>query len=157
MSRSRSPAKIFTWFLLFFFAFLFVVTWHYAPRARLVPLVFLSLGLILIPLQLWLSRHETERSGDKEEREEDVVVDVEIIAPFDQEMKVLVWYILLLVGLWALGFLVATPIFLFIFLRGWAKERWLLSVNISVIFTLLMYLVVEMGFRIILYRGWIFS
>lgn len=149
----RSPEKIFTWFLLFFFAILFVVTWQYEPRARLVPLVFLSLGLILIGLRLWLSYHESETSESKEEEGG----DVEIQAPFDQEMKVLGWFAFLLVSLWVLGFLIATPIFLFIFLRWWARERWLLSINISVIFTLLMYVVVEVGFRIILYRGWLFS
>ena len=149
----RVAEMSFTWFMLIFFAFLFVVTWHYAPRARLVPLVFLSLGLVLIGLQLWLKYHKKEAAAEESEEK----TDSEIDAPFSEEMKVLGWYVFLLIVLWAFGFLVATPLFLLTFLRWWSKERWFRTLTIAAIFTLLMYLVVEVGFRIILYRGWVFT
>ncbi len=143
----------FTWFMFIFFAFLFVVTWHYAPRARLVPLVFLSLGLILIGLQLWLKYHQQQAASP--EREEPT--EAEIDAPFHEEMKVLGWYVFLLIILWSFGFMIATPLFLVSFLKGWSKERWVRTLTIAGIFTFLMYLVVQVGFRIILYRGWVFG
>lgn len=150
---TRNPEKVFTLFLFLLFAVLFVVTWHYAPRARLVPLVLLVPALILTGAQLRLSFHRAEAPKEKQREEEDYELD----APFDQEMKVLGWFISLAVMTWLFGFLIATPLFLFIFLRGWAKESWWLSMSLSGFSTLAMYLIVEVGFRIILYRGWLFA
>jgi len=119
------------------------------------PLIFLSLGLVLLSIHLFKRYYEQDPAEEK--LEEDGGGDAEIDAPFDQEMKVLAWFVLLLVVLWAFGFLIGVPFFFVTFLRWWAKERWLRVLSIAGIFTVLMYLVVEVGFRIILYRGWVFE
>ncbi|NWG76133.1 MAG: tripartite tricarboxylate transporter TctB family protein [Rubrivivax sp.] len=149
----RHPEKIFTWFLLMMFTLLFAVTWQYAPRARLVPLVLLVPAWILTAIQLWQTYHKVEVKKDKDKGEE----DYELNAPFGQEMKVLGLFILLAAMIGFFGFLIATPLFLFIFVRGWAKEGWWLSLSLSGFTTIAMYLLVEVEFRIILYRGWLFS
>lgn len=151
----RIAEMTFTLLLLILFAFLFVVTWYYPYRARLVPLIFLSLGLVLLSIHLFKRYYKLDSAEEKTEEERGG--DSEIDAPFDQEMKVLGWFIMLLAVLWAFGFLVGVPFFFITFLRWWAKERWTRVLSIAGIFTVLMYFVVEVGFRIILYRGWVFD
>jgi hypothetical protein len=152
---SLKAERIFTLFLFLLFAFLFVVTWRYPYRARLVPLVLLVPALILTGVQLALSLRKTELP--ESQREQEGEEGFELDAPFDQEIRVLGGFVLLAVGVWLFGFLISAPVFLLLFLRGWGKESWLLSITLSGLATLAIYFIVEVGFRIILYRGLLFS
>jgi len=78
-------------------------------------------------------------------------------APFGEEVKMMVWFVLFALLIWLVGFLVATFVFMMVYLRLWAREGWVLSMILALSSTLFIYLVVEVGFKIILYRGWIFS
>jgi len=152
---SRKAEWIFSLFLLLLFVFLFIVTWRYAFRARLVPLVLLAPALILTGVQVVLSWRKGGEARNRREQEGEE--GYEIDAPFDQEMKVLLWFVFLAGGVWSFGFLIAAPVFLILFLRWWGREGWFLSLSLSALTTLAIYLIVEVGFRIILYRGWVFS
>ncbi|MBI4632518.1 MAG: tripartite tricarboxylate transporter TctB family protein [Deltaproteobacteria bacterium] len=151
----HSAERAFTWFLLLFFSLLFAATWQYDARARLAPLLLVVPAIILSAVHLWIIyRHprlqEEAAEGGGEE-------SFEIDAPFSEERKMIGWFIFFAVLIWLVGFLVATPVFLLIFLRLWAKERWPLTIAIAGISTVVIYLLVEVAFRVILYRGWIFS
>ncbi len=151
----RKAEKIFSWFILSIFCGLFLMTWHYGSRARTVPLLLLVSGILLTAFYLWYIHRKPDQ------KEENIVEDgqenFEIDAPFDQEMWMIGWFVAFTAMIWLTGFIIATPLFLLLFLRFWAKERWLLTLLISGFSTLFMYLIVEAGFRIILYRGWLFS
>jgi hypothetical protein len=152
----RKIEKVFSWFILLLFIFIFFMTWQYGARARLVPLILLIPVIILAGIHLWRIHYRPDLIKEEEVAEEGGE-SFEINAPFDQEMTMIAWFAAFAAAIWLTGFLVATPLFLITYLRLWAKERWLLTLVISGISTLCMYLIVEMGFNIILYRGWLFS
>ena len=152
--------KIFSWSLLVVFAGLFLMTWQYGARARLAPMLLLIPGIILAGVQLWRIHRRPNLipnlimgEGIAEEDGE----SFEINAPFDQEMWMMGWFVAFAAMIWLTGFLVAAPLFLILYLRLWAKESWTLVFMLAGISTLFIYLIMEVFFSIILYRGWIFS
>ena len=153
---NRAAEKSFSLFLLVLFVFLFVVTWRYAYRARLVPLVLLTPAVILTAIQIALS-FRSKQTQTRQRADEGEEGGLELDAPFADEMVVLCLFVLLAAMIWVAGFLVAAPIFILIFVRWWGREGWLTSVLISGLATIAIYWIVEVGFRIILYRGWLFS
>jgi len=48
-----------------------------------------------------------------------------------RELSVIVWFSGCTVAIYFLGFLVTIPLFLFLFLKFWAKESWLLSLVLA--------------------------
>jgi hypothetical protein len=152
---NRKAEKIFSWFILLIFCALFLMTWHYGAKARTVPLLLLVPGILLTVYYLWHIHHKPE--VEEKSIVEDGQENFEIDAPFDQEMWMIGWFVAFTAMIWFAGFLIATPLFLLLFLRFWAKERWPLTLMLAGFSTLIMYLIVEVGFRIILYRGWLFS
>ncbi len=147
--------KVFTWLLLIFFIFLFFMTWRYGAKARLAPLFMLIPGIVLTGLQLWRSYRRPEAIKEEGVDEEDGE-SYEISAPFDQEMWMVGWFVAFAVAVWLVGFLVATPLFLILFLRFWAKESWLLALLLGGLTDVFIYFTMEWAFSIILYRGWMF-
>ncbi len=148
--------KVFSWFLFLLFIFLFVMTWHYGARARLAPLLMLVPGIILTGIQLWRIHHRPDLIKEEGVAEEDEE-SYEITAPFDQERWMVGWFVAVTIMIWLAGFLVATPLFLTLYLRFWAKESWLLTLLLAGLSTLFIYLIIEVAFNIILYRGLLFS
>jgi hypothetical protein len=148
--------KIFSWVLFLLFVFLFLATWSYGAKARLAPLFMLVPGIILTGIHLGRIHRQPDLIKGEGVAEEDGE-SFEINAPFDQEMCMVVWFIAFAALIWLIGFLIATPLFLILYLRLWAKEKWRLTLSLAVITTLCIYLIVEWAFKIILYRGWISS
>ena len=148
--------KGFSWVLLAVFTGLFLMTWRYGARARLAPLLLLIPGIILAGVQLWRIHRRPNLIMGEGIAEEDGE-GFEINAPFDQEMWMTGWFVAFAAMIWLIGFLVATPLFLILYLRLWAKESWTLVLMLAGISTLCIYLIMEVFFSIILYRGWLFS
>ena len=148
--------KGFSWVLLAVFTGLFLMTWRYGARARLAPLLLLIPGIILAGVQLWRIHRRPNLIMGEGIAEEDGE-GFEINAPFDQEMWMTGWVVAFAAMIWLIGFLVATPLFLILYLRLWAKESWALVLTLAAITTLFIYLIMEVFFSIILYRGWLFS
>ena len=148
--------KIFSWFIFLLFTFLFVATWNYGAKARLVPLIMLIPGIILTGIHIWRIHRKPDLIKEEGVAEEDGE-SFEIKAPFNQEMWMVAWFIGFAALIWLTGFLVATPLFLILYLRLWAQEKWRLTLTLAVVTTICIYLIVEWAFKIILYRGWLFS
>ena len=148
--------KIFSWFLFLLFIFLFFATWSYGTKARLAPLFMLVPGIILTGIHLGRIHRRPDLISEEGVAEEDGE-SFEISAPFNQEMWMVAWFIGFAALIWLTGFLVATPLFLILYLRLWAKESWRRTLPLAVITTLCIYLIMEWTFKIILYRGWIIS
>ncbi len=148
--------KIFSWFLFLLFIILFLTTWSYGAKARLAPLFMLVPGIILTGIHLVRIHRQPDLTIEEGVAEEDGE-SFEINAPFDQEMWMVAWFIGFAALIWLTGFLVATPLFLILYLRLWAKEKWTRTLPLVVITTLGIYLIMELTFKIILYRGWLFS
>lgn len=143
--------KTFTWCILVFLLAFFALTWAYSPRARLVPLVVIIPAIILAGGQLWYAHRGSLK---------DKPGSLNVPTPAEQgfrERKIFFWLLLLVALLYLFGFLLAIPIFLVLFLRGWAKQGWPQTLGLAAGISLAVYLSFELGFRITLYRGLIWS
>jgi len=132
----KTEQKVLTIFILIIALTMTVASFKYGQGARTLPFysgiitVILLAGLLLMSfspgLAAWYQRIEEaagtrEAEKNKEERKRELSV------------------IGLLIGcaacIYILGFQVGTPLFLFVFLKIWEKESWLLSIILSAVVT----------------------
>ena len=66
-----------------------------------------------------------------EEDSEVVATDSELSEIKRKERSVVGWLLFLVAATYILGFMIAIPLFLFLFLKFWAKESWVLSICMS--------------------------
>lgn len=149
---------IFTASLCLFVGALFYLTLDLGPVARFVPIyvVVPTLALLVFQLILDLFPRWAEVYERKEKAE---IVDVDIVR--DESVSpgnwsVAFWLLLPLVLVVLVGFVVGTPIFTALYLKGSARETWRLSLAASAVIWALVYgvFVTLLGAR--LYDGWIF-
>lgn len=140
----KSEEKVFTFFLLFIVVMMMALTFGYRPGAKLVPMLvgvctlvlLVSLSLMIVfprfasqyqkfegKSLLYLKAKESEKSnvGMKEAEETDR----------KKERSVVGWLLFLAASTYLFGFFIAIPLFLFLFLRFWAHESWVLSLTMS--------------------------
>ena len=70
-----------------------------------------------------------------------------------RERSVIAWFSGCTAVIYFLGFLVGIPVFLFLFLKLWAKESWLLSVVLSTAVLVVIYFTFVYILRVPLHRG----
>jgi hypothetical protein len=66
------------------------------------------------------------------------------------------WILAFVAVSWVFGFLIAIPVFSFSYLK-WRKRSWLVSLAFALIALTTIYLVLEVGLKSELYRGWLFN
>jgi uncharacterized membrane protein len=143
----KTEQKILTIFILSIALIMTVASFKYGQGARTLPFysgvitVILLAGLLLISFSPGLAAwyQKVEESAEPQEAEKN-----------REERKRELSVIGLLIGcmacIYILGFQVGTPLFLFVFLKIWEKESWLLSITLSVAVTV----VVCFGFNYLL-------
>ena len=124
----KNEEKLFILFLLFLTAAMAVMSLEFSFKSRLLPfssaviaaamLLFLLLLSFRPKLAEWYARHEKEALTE--------------VTEFTQEEKrkelsIFAWFLGGVALVFLAGFLVAIPLFLFLFLRLHARESWLLS------------------------------
>jgi len=143
----KTEQKILTIVILGIALIMTVASFKYGQGARTLPFysgiitVILLAGLLLISfsprLAAWYQMVEEAAETDDAEKNK-------------QERKKEISVIGLLIGcmvcIYLLGFQVGTPLFLFVFLKFWEKESWLLSIVLSGVVTV----VVCLGFYYLL-------
>lgn len=131
----------------------FIATLTYPPKARLFPFIVIGISMILLTTELARLLLQARRGGGESNsaggngsgaasRQKSVLVPLS-------------WVAFLAVMIWALGYIVALPLFMFIYLRIYSQKwRW------SVLLPALMFLIVYVGFDILLqvplYGGFLF-
>lgn len=135
----KTEQKLLTIFILIIALIMTATSFKYSQGARTLPFysgiitVILLAGWLLISfsprLAAWYQKIEEAAETKEEEKN-------------TQERKRELSVIGLLIGcaacIYILGFQVGTPLFLFVFLKIWEKESWLLSITISAVVTLVL-------------------
>jgi len=140
----KTEEKVFTFFLLFIVVLMVALTFGYRPGARLVPILvgvcalILMVSLCLMVLfqrfaSLYQRWEEKRHVYSKDTESEDLNERMREAERTDRkkERSVVTWLLFLVAGTYVFGFFIAIPLFLFLFLKLWAHETWVLSLSMS--------------------------
>lgn len=170
--------------MLAIFVVMVGIATQYPPQARFMPLVIGIPGIALCLFQLFLEFRErhwpragepADARGESAKAQEEVArmaghkmdfemahdklleVQSELPKAGETRREIVLWaYFIGLVGsLILFGFWLTIPLFLVVFLRYYAKERWRFSLVLSAAATTLLFLVFEKGLAVILHGGFI--
>lgn len=166
MSRRTKGSLIFNLFLIIVFAGAIFVAMGYNHRARIAPLVIaipgLLVTLILLALELkkqakLVSNPALAASGQAGEAVSAQVAGQENPGPgrkfLGAELNPFFWLTALLAMLFVVGFAVAIPVYLFLFLRVRSQEKTLFSVIFSLVAWAGLYVFFDRLLHIPLYQG----
>lgn len=112
---------------------------------KILPMIISGLIFVLAAIALirdLLSKKDTR--GPEEE------------TPLNVYWRTGIWILALAMGIWILGFLIAIPIFIILYLLK-HDTKWLKSIVVGCITSTLLYLAFEVALKVDLYRGLLFS
>ncbi|MFC1815534.1 tripartite tricarboxylate transporter TctB family protein [Thermodesulfobacteriota bacterium] len=166
----KTEEKVLTYFLfLIVILMVFFAFGIHRPGAKTVPLIvgvgtlilmiLLCLMTILPKFASWYQQLEGKPTGltemiKKSDESENDAAEKKIKK---REIAVIGWLLFLTAATYVLGFLVAIPLFLFLFLKLWAKEGWLLSLGMSSVVFGVVFLIFAKILQIPLHAGIIFG
>src|SRR5210317_897642 len=154
----KNEEKIFMISLLLIMLLMVFFSFIYSGESKILPMISgvfsaLIMGFMVImsfssKITSWYQKFEkksvlSERTmkGDEKKR----------------EISVIAWFSGCTVVIYFLGFLVGIPLFLFLFLKLWAKESWLLSVVLATTVLVVVYFAFVYILRVPLHRGMLFT
>ena len=150
----KNEEKIFLIFLLLMMLVMVVFSFNYSGGSKILPLISgifsaLIMGFMVIisfspKIATWYQNFEkksvlSEKTMKKEEKK--------------REISVIAWFSGCTAVIYFLGFLIGIPLFLFLFLKLWAKESWLLSVVLATAVLVVVYFTFVYILRVPLHRG----
>jgi len=145
------------------FAYLAVRTFSYSSVAALMPGIIIGFILlvttILVVRELWLSLRKA--GSDAAAEEEQTTVPEADPAPREtdpkvarmRELEIIGWLAGFGLTIYLLGFLVAIPIFMFLFLRIRFSTKWLTTAAITIGIEVGVYLIFIVWLQTMLYSG----
>ena len=150
----KNEEKIFLIFLLLMMLVMVVFSFNYSGGSKILPLISgifsaLIMGFMVIisfspKIATWYQNFEkksvlSERTMKKGEKK--------------REISVIAWFSGCTAVIYFLGFLIGIPLFLFLFLKLWAKESWLLSVVLATAVLVVVYFTFVYILRVPLHGG----
>jgi hypothetical protein len=165
----KTEEKVLTYFFLIVVILMICFTFELnRPGSKMVPLLvgFITLALLVLlsimtispKFDSWYKQLEgkskslTEIGGRPDESENDS--DQKKIRK--KELNIVGWLIFLTALTYILGFIVAIPLFLFLFLKLSAKESWLLSITMPAVVLAVVFFIFSHVLQIPLHEGIIF-
>ena len=154
----KNEEKIFMIFLLFIMLVMVFFSFNYSGGSKILPMISgifsaLIMGFMVIlsfssKITSWYQKFEkksvlSERTMKEDEKK--------------REISVIAWFSGCTVVIYFLGFLVGIPLFLFLFLKLWAKESWLLSVVLATTVLVVVYFAFVYILRVPLHGGMLFT
>jgi hypothetical protein len=119
------------------------IAFQYPPDARFMPLVVGVPAIALCLLQLGLDLRDSARS----EPPADGAIELR------RELVMWAYFIGLLAGILAFGFLLTIPVFVVVFLRHWAQASWRFALGLTAAASLILYLAFVQGLGVALHPG----
>lgn len=148
---------------------------RYSFTAKIVPFIVgvPALGLITLQLMIhfipafskkWekLTRGKNSSIEDETGKKREIIptTDIsekEISKKRNKEINIFTWVVGLMGGIYLFGYLIAVPLFIFLFLKIRASSTWLLSITLAILMEILVYVAFMTILRIPLYKGLIFT
>ena len=153
MMKKLSPTGYFLIFLIIGMAVFFVTSLGYEElQVKLMPLLMSGFTILLSLIALV----QDVRSGSKDtmptDEEGDVIEDEQKADTVSAYFKALGWFIALIVAVYFVGFLVATPLWMVAYLSKTGTQWWKAAL-MGVVLTVIIYVVFTVVLQVVLYQG----
>ena len=157
------------WFTFLLFAFVSLLissSFDYSPTTRLVPLLVLIFTLIMLifcligeffPKLISRAVSGLDIIGQPASAVEVSSSQAEEITQRKKQLITAGWLIGFCTLLFLIGFRIATPIAIFLFLKAVSRQSWLKSLAITIVISAFIYVVFEVLFKFGLFRGILFG
>ena len=135
---------------------LFFITLDYPKRARNLPLIVIALSILIMIKELTaeiLSQRRLISASNVDKAAEQKPVPKETVVKF---ILILGWITGLGVLIWLFGFLIAFPLFIFIYIKL-NGEKWLWAIIVSFSFLVIIYVGFGLLLKLPLYEGLFFQ
>lgn len=154
----KNEEKAFMIFLLVVMLLMVLLSFNYSGASKILPLlsgvcsVLIMAFLVMVAfssrLKLWYQKFEKK-----------AVLSEESLKPEEKkrEISIIIWFSGCTAVIYLLGFVIGIPLFLFTFLKIWARESWLLSVVLSGIVLFIVYFTFIYILSVPLHRGILFA
>ena len=150
----KNEEKIFTLLVLIITILMVIVSFQYSGGSRMLPLlsgIFTSLLMGFLVIMTFFpsiaSRYQ------KFEMKSILSEKLLSVSEKKREFSVVAWFTGCTVLIYLLGFMIGIPLFLFLFLKIWAKESWPLSVVLAVVVPAIIYFTFVYLLNVPLHRG----
>ena len=145
----RRSSLIFAIALFIFFVILLISTINYPTKAKIFPLIVISISLILLGVRILPQEVLTLKQKGE------VVEATEASALRRRYLVVGIWLTLTLAMLWIFGFLATVILLPFLYLRRHG-ERWLLCISLPFGSGVFFYVLFALILKMPLYKGLLF-
>ncbi|MFB0505625.1 MAG: tripartite tricarboxylate transporter TctB family protein [Thermodesulfobacteriota bacterium] len=146
---------VFCLFLIVLLVVFFVATLGYKPVTRRAPLIVMIPLAIMLVGQLAVLVNKIKKTRAK-------TVENSLLPKIDAEklrkaVQLLLWMMFLLLMIHFAGHVGGIALFLILFLRFASHERWFLSISLGLVVAAALYVLFEVGLKIVLYPGAIYG
>jgi len=125
-----------------------IVSWSYPPKARWIPLIIATTGLLIALVDFCIPAHK-----DEDEKEAPHTAGV---LP-RRELVVWLWVGVLFLLVVSFGLIIGSAAFLAVFLKYFWKEKWASAILVSMTTGACIYALFNLAFQMQLYQGIFFE
>ena len=128
----KNEERLFMIFLLLIMLPMVVLGSGYDARSKILPMSSGIFSALIVAFLLIMSFSSRISSWYQHFEKRSVLTEsVLSVKEKKRELSIIVWFAGCTIAIYFLGFLVAIPLFLFSFLKFWAKESWLMSLVLA--------------------------
>ena len=154
----KNEEKIFMIFLLIIMLLMVFLSFNYSGGSQILPLSSGIFSALIVGFLVVMSFSSKIISFyQKFEAKSVLSEDVLNVDEKKRELSVIAWFSGCTAAIYFLGFLIGIPLFLFMFLKIWAKESWLLSSVLAVVVLGVVYFAFISILRVPLHSGILLS
>jgi len=154
----KNEEKIFMIFLLVIMLLMVFSSFNYSGGSQILPLISGIFSVLIVGFLVIMSLFPKVISFyQKFETKSVLSEDVLNVDEKKRELSVIAWFSGCTAAIYFLGFLIGIPLFLFMFLKIWAKESWLLSSVLAAVVLGVVYFAFIYILRVPLHSGILFS
>ena len=130
----KNEEKGFLIFLLIIILFMVFFSFNYSGGSQILPLISGIFSALIMGFLVIMSFSSKIISFYQKFETKSVLAEEVLTADEKKsELSVIAWFSGCTAMIYFLGFLIGIPLFLFMFLKLWAKESWLLSVVLAAV------------------------
>lgn len=150
----KNEERIFMIFLLLVMLLMVFLSFSYGSGSKILPMGSGIFSALIVAFLLIMSFSSQISSWyQKFEKRSVLAESVLSVKEKKRELSVVAWFSGCTAAIYFLGFLVAIPLFLFLFLKIWAKESWLMSLALAAAVPAIVYLTFVYILSVPLHRG----
>ena len=130
----------------------------YGGNAKVLPIISSIFSVFMIGLLVFMA-FSSRLSAWYQKMEAATILTKVVLSASEKkrELSVAIWFTGCTILIYLFGFTIGIPVFLFLFLKIWAKESWLLSVVLPLVVAIVVYVSFISILSVPLHEGILFS